>query len=120
MEGELFKLYETGYVTSAQYYHMKDRHYEELNGMQFRRRVGKMTEGEKDLIESFVEEEPGEREQRLRDQIEKDVGWAQDDFEDDGIVTKTGDIVKLHTMDRRAVEFRERLRTWYVYQQFPS
>lgn len=113
MEKELFKLYELGQITPAQYHHLNDRRYEEMHGMQVRQRVAKLTEDEKDVITAFVEDEPGEREERLRDQIEKDVGFGQDDWDgDEGIIDRAGRVIKLHPMDRRAVEFRERLRTW--------
>ena len=70
-----------------------------------------MTIDEQDVIASFVEEESGERETRLRKQIEGDVKLV-DDLEDEGILNRDGQVVMLHFMDRRAVEFRERLRTW--------
>ena len=120
MDYELYKLYESGHLTLAQYHHAKDKRYEEMYGMQSRRRVGKMSEREKEVIEAFVEEEPGEREQRLRDQIEKDVGWAQRGMEDEQIINLEGKTVPLHPMDRRAVEFRERLRTWFNHAPWES
>ena len=111
-ELELWRLYESGHLTKEQYYHSKDRNYERMHGIQpGRRRVGKMSEKDKEVIEAFVEDNPGEREQRLRDQIEKDVGFGQEDMDDD-IVDQEGELRYLHPMDRRAVEFRERLRTW--------
>ena len=112
MEVELWGLYESGHLNKAQYYHAKDKRYETMHGMQVPRRVGKMTEGQKDVIEAFVEEKEGEREQRLRDQIEKDVGFGHDDGFEEGLVDDEGRVLQLHPMDRRAVEFRERLRTW--------
>ena len=121
MERETWKMYELGQVTAAQYHHIVDRHYEELHGMQVRRRVGKMTETEKDVISSFVEEEPGEREERLRKEIEKDVGWGQDDFDQEfSLVDRQGEPVPLHPYDRRAVEFRERLRTFFLHAPWES
>jgi hypothetical protein len=113
MEREIFKMYELGQVTASEYQHIKDRHYEELHGMQFRRRVGKMTEKDKAIIEAFVEESEGDREERLRKEIEGEVG-VNPDYDEDGIVDRNGETIKLHHMDRRAVEFRERLRTWSV------
>lgn len=114
MERELFKMYEGGHLTPAEYHHLKDRDYEEIHGIRqgSRRRVGKMTKVDADLIEAFVEEVPGDREARLRAQIEQDVGYGQDDFNEDGLFARDGTLTKLHPMDRRAVEFRERLRTW--------
>ena len=111
MERELWKMYETGQLTAGEYHHVVDRKYEEMHGMQVRRRVGKMSETDKRTIEAFVEETEGEREERLRKEIEGDVGRGKDDFEE-GIVARDGSLVSLHHMDRRAVEFRERLRTW--------
>lgn len=111
MERELWKMYETGQLTAGEYHHVVDRKYEEMHGMQVKRRVGKLTETQKNVISAFVEESEGEREERLRREIEGDVGYGQDDFEE-GIVARDGSLVPLHHMDRRAVEFRERLRTW--------
>lgn len=113
LECKLYDLYETGQVTASEHYHLKDREYEQIQGMQSTRRVGKMTEEVADVIEAFVEEEPGEREARLKEQIEKDFGEI-DGFEDGGITGRDGKLVMLHHMDRRAVEFRERMRTWCV------
>lgn len=104
-------MYELGQVTAAEYHHIQDRHYEELHGMQVRRRVGKMTESVKATIEAFVEESQGDREERLRAEIEGDVG-VNPDYDEDGIIDRHGDLIRLHPMDRRAVDFRERLRTW--------
>ena len=112
MEMELWRLYESGHLTKGQYHHAKDKRYETMHGMQVSRRVGKMTEGQKDLIEAFVEENEGEREQRLKHQIEKDVGFGHEDDFQEGLVDDAGRVLQLHPMDRRAVEFRERLRTW--------
>ena len=79
--------------------------------MRQRRRVGKMTEDEANVIDAFVEEAPGEREARLREQVEDNVG-AVEPWKDEGIMGKYGEVTMLHPMDRRAVEFRERMRTW--------
>ncbi|ORX37879.1 hypothetical protein BD324DRAFT_578355 [Kockovaella imperatae] len=120
MDMELWNLYRSGHLSEARYHHAKDRKYEMIHGIQAPGpRVGKMSEGQKDLIGSFVEDHPGEREQRLRDQVEKDVGFGQDDF-DDGIMDKHGKLIHLHPMDRRAVEFRERLRTWFNHAPWES
>jgi hypothetical protein len=63
------------------------------------------------VILAFVEEDQGEREERLRKEIEGDVG-TNPNYDEDGIVDRDGNVILLHRMDRRAVEFRERLRTW--------
>lgn len=112
-EKALYSLYETGQVSAAQYHHLKDREYEEIHGMRspLRRRVGKATTEETDVISAFVEEVPGERESRLRGQVQRDLG-APDEWDDEGISGKDGEVIMLHHMDRRAVEFRERMRTW--------
>ena len=111
LEQKLYEQYETGQVSVAGYHHLRDREYEHIHGMQVKRRVGKMTEEDRGVIEAFVEEEPGEREERLREQVERDVGEADVNAEG-GIVGEDGKTMMLHPMDRRAVEFRERLRPW--------
>ena len=113
IQRHLYSLYETGQITAAQYHHMKDREYEEIHGMRLRPRIGKLTEEDTGVIDAFVEAEPGEREARLRAQVEVDVGVGE--FSDEeGITGRDGKVLMLHRMDRRAVEFRERLRTWFV------
>jgi hypothetical protein len=88
-----------------------DREYEERMGMRETRRVGKMTGEEREVIVAFVEDEPGEREKKLREQVERDVGMLEE-WDEEGIVDHSGRATPLHEHDRRAVEFRERLRTW--------
>jgi len=104
-------MYQTGQLTRGEFHHAADRKYEELHGMQVRRRLGKLSEGDKDVISAFVEETPGEREEKLRREIEGGGARASDE-RDEGIVAEDGTFIPLHHMDRRAVEFRERLRTW--------
>lgn len=69
-----------------------------------------MTVDETGVIDAFVEDEPGEREARLREQIEG-VVTPLDQLEE-GLLDKNGKEIMLHPMDRRAIEFRERMRTW--------
>ncbi|ODO00734.1 hypothetical protein L198_03060 [Cryptococcus wingfieldii CBS 7118] len=104
--------YQKGFISAAELYHIRDREYEETVGMRERRRVGKMTQPEQDVISAFVEEEDGDRERRLKEQIAGDVTRPTEEWGYEGIV-KEGEIVKLHPWDRRAIEFRERLRTWF-------
>jgi hypothetical protein len=111
LEREMYRMYERGHVTASEYHHVVDRHYEERHGIRERRRVGKMSEVQKEVIAAFVEEDQGEREERLRKEIEGDVG-TNPNYDEDGIVDRDGNVILLHRMDRRAVEFRERLRTW--------
>ena len=113
IERNLYSLYETGQVSAAQYHHLKDREYEEIHGMRSRPRVGKLTVEETGIIDAFVEVESGERDARLRAQVEEDVG-VREIRDEEGILGKDGEVLMLHRMDRRAVEFRERFRTWYV------
>ncbi len=107
---EIYNLYASGQITVPQYHHLKDREYEEVHGIQSKRRVGKMTVDETGVIDAFVEDEPGEREARLREQIEG-VVTPLDQLEE-GLLDKNGKEIMLHPMDRRAIEFRERMRTW--------
>ncbi len=104
-------MYEIGQLNATQYHHLVDRHYEELNGMQQRQRVGKIRSEQLEVIDAFVDED-GDREERLRKEIEGDLGMNPE--YEDGIVDKYGRVIMLHPADRRAVEFRERLRTWWV------
>ncbi|WVO13818.1 hypothetical protein L204_101441 [Cryptococcus depauperatus] len=104
--------YQQGLISVAELYHIQDREYEETIGMQERRRVGKMTQAEIGVINAFVEEEEGDREKMLRKQIEEDVEPPEEEWGYEGII-KDGEIFKLHPWDRRAIEFRERLRTWF-------
>jgi hypothetical protein len=122
MEKVLWERYENGEWSKEEYWHAKDAEYERRHGLkEGKRRVGKLTESEKEVIQSFVEEIPGERDERLRKEIEGDVGLGIDDFDENGIYDRNGEVVRLHPMDRRAVEFRERLRSWYVtYSSTPT
>ena len=113
LEREVWKMYELGQVTAARYHHIVDRHYEELNGIQTRQRVGKIRQEQLEVIASFLEEGQGDREERLKREIEGDVG-VNPDYDEDGIVDRDGNVILLHPADRRAIEFRERLRTWWV------
>jgi len=116
-ERKLWEEYELGHITAAEWHHIQDREYEALHGINERfmqRRVGKMTVREREVLDAFVEESEGDRDERLRKEIERDVGQGWDDFDDEGIIGREGEIRMLHQMDQRAVEFRERLRTWSV------
>jgi hypothetical protein len=73
--------------------------------------VGKTTGEEREVISAFVEDEPGEREKRLRDEVESGVRVLRTSDEEE-IVDRDGSAAKLHPNDPRAVEFRERFRTW--------
>jgi hypothetical protein len=105
----LYNRYVIGQITAAQYHRLLDSEYEERMGMRETRRVGKMTGEEREVIAAFAE--PEEREQRLREEVERDVGMLRE-WDEEGIVDKDGNAIQLHLHDRRAVEFRERLRTW--------
>ncbi|ORY34890.1 hypothetical protein BCR39DRAFT_515410 [Naematelia encephala] len=115
----LYALYAAGQISAASYHHARDVEYEDTHGIGNwaglrHRRVGRMTPIEHEAISSFVEETPGDREERLRKEVEGDVGVGWDDFDDEtSLVDRQGNIVMLHPMDRRAVEFRESLRTWF-------
>lgn len=108
---DLYAQYMSGAISKARYHNLLDQEYERSIGMQEIRRIAKMSEGEKEVIDAFVEEEEGDRERRLRAEVEKEVGHGLE-HELNGVFDKDGNIIKLHTWDRRAVEFRERLRTW--------
>ncbi|WVQ79387.1 hypothetical protein IAT38_001484 [Cryptococcus sp. DSM 104549] len=104
--------YQKGFISVAELYHVRDRAYEETVGLRERRRVGKMTHAERGVISAFVEEDEGDRERRLREQVEGDVQPPEEEWGYEGIV-QDGEVVRLHPWDRRAIEFRERLRTWF-------
>ncbi|WWD20201.1 hypothetical protein CI109_104677 [Kwoniella shandongensis] len=114
--------FQKGLISVAELYHIRDREYEESVGMRERRRVGKMTEGEKDVITAFVEDEEGEREKKLRDEIEGNVlpNGNRDKWGYEGIADDDGKIIKLHPWDKRAIDFRERLRTWFNHAPWSS
>jgi hypothetical protein len=99
-------------ISAAELHHARDRKYEVGLGMQEKGRVGRLDEGTRGVIEAFVEGSKGEREERLRKEVEGDVGVGQTGWNKDGIVDADGKIIMLHKHDRRAIEFRERLRTW--------
>lgn len=114
-ERKLWEEYELGHITAAEWHHIQDREYEALHGINerfMRRRVGKMTVREREVLDAFVEDSEGDRDERLRKEIERDAGQGWDDFDDERLVGRRGEIRMLHQMDRRAVDFRERLRTW--------
>ncbi|WVQ96095.1 hypothetical protein IAU59_003196 [Kwoniella sp. CBS 9459] len=114
--------FQKGLISVAQYYHIKNRAYEEAVGIRERRRVGKMTKEERNVIEAFVEDEEGDRERRLREQIENGV-LPNDDRKEwgyEGIVDDEGNAIKLHPWDKRAIDFRERLRTWFNHAPWTS
>ncbi|GFZ43636.1 hypothetical protein JCM24511_01356 [Saitozyma sp. JCM 24511] len=113
----LYNRYVVGQITAAQYHRLLDSEYEERMGMRETRRVGKMTGEEREVIAAFAE--PEEREQRLREEVERDVGMLRE-WDEEGIVDKDGNAIRLHLHDRRAVEFRERLRTWFNHAPWTS
>lgn len=111
MKEDLYSSYMAGTITKAQYHHLLDGEYEMSIGMQESRRVAMMTKGERGVIDAFVEEKEGDREKRLRAEVEGNVGKGiQPELE--GVFDEDGNVLKLHSWDRRAIEFRERLRTW--------
>lgn len=72
-----------------------------------------MLEEDKKVIDSFVEEQEGDRDRRLRQQVEADAMGFHDEGDGTGPLEDAyGNAVMLHPHDRRAVEFRERMRTW--------
>lgn len=115
----LFMAYANGQISAGEYRHLADRQYELAHGMQEFPMSGHMSAGEKDLVESFVEEETGDREERLRKEVEADV-LEEKRKEYEGIEMPNGEKIKLHPSDRRAIEFRERLRTWFNHAPWDS
>lgn len=113
MKQDLYASYMGGTITKAQYHHLLDREYEQSIGIQERGRVAKMTKAERRVIDAFVEDKEGDREKRLRAQVEGNVG-KEIEPELEGVFDKDGNVRKLHSWDKRAIEFRERLRTWLV------
>ncbi|WVR08179.1 hypothetical protein IAU60_005225 [Kwoniella sp. DSM 27419] len=107
--------FQKGFISVAELHHAKESEYEESVGMRERRRVGRMTPEERGTIDAFVEEEEGERERRLRREIEQDVrpNGERKEWAYEGVMDDQGRIIKLHPWDKRAIEFRERLRTWF-------
>ena len=102
----------SGLISNAQLYRAADREYEEKVGIRRRYRVGEIPEPTEKAISAF-DMDSKEREQMLREEIEQDVGIRGLD-DPEGIVDSDGRPRVLHSYDRRAVEFRERLRTWWV------
>lgn len=113
------KEYQKGFISVAELYHIRDREYEESVGLRERKRTGKMTHAERAVIDAFVEEEEGDRERMLRDQIEGRLKPMEEEWVYEGII-QNGEIVKLHKWDRRAIEFRERMRTWFNHAPWES
>lgn len=113
------KDYRKGFISVAELYHIRDREYEESVGLRERKRTGKMTHAERAVIDAFVEEEEGDRERMLRDQIEGKLKPMEEEWVYEGII-QNGEIVKLHKWDRRAIEFRERMRTWFNHAPWES
>ncbi|WWC73569.1 uncharacterized protein I206_107541 [Kwoniella pini CBS 10737] len=106
--------FQKGLISINELYHIKNKEYEESIGIQEKKRIGKLDYKEKELIQSFVEEYKGQREEKLKSQIENSIlpnkQWGYE-----GIIDEKDDkkIVKLHSWDKRAIDFRERLRTWF-------
>ncbi|KAL0250013.1 hypothetical protein I308_103316 [Cryptococcus tetragattii IND107] len=111
--------YQKGFISAAELHHIRDREYEESVGLRERQRTGRMTHAERAVIDAFVEEDEGDREKMLRDQIEGNVKPMEEECGYEGII-QNGKIVKLHRWDRRAIEFRERLRTWFNHAPWES
>lgn len=109
------KNFSKGLISVAELHHIKNKKYEESIGIRERRNgVGKLNREDRNVIDQFVEEFPGQREQKLKDQIENDILPNEDrkEWGYEGIIDEEDNIVKLHPWDKRAIEFRERLRTW--------
>ncbi|RXK38174.1 hypothetical protein M231_04548 [Tremella mesenterica] len=93
-------MYRTGHLTAAQLHRVREWRSE--GAMVARQETtGRMTQDEKKVLDSFREKVPGEREERLKGEVENGVEEGQ-----------SGEIL-LEEYDRRVVEFRERLRTWF-------
>lgn len=108
------ELHKAGHISLSELRHAKDHEYEDAVGIgRPRRRVGRLTEADRSVLDAFVEENEGDREKRLRREIE--TGTTGDERQDQELLEDSyGNPIMLHALDRRAVEFRERLRTWYV------
>jgi hypothetical protein len=74
MKKDMYARYRAGALSKAAYHHELDAEYERSIGIQESRRVARMTKGEREVIDAFVEENEGDRERRLREQIEGNVG----------------------------------------------
>ena len=48
--------------------------------------MGKTTGEEREVISAFMEDEPGEREKRLRDEVERDVGMLEEWDEEESLI----------------------------------
>jgi hypothetical protein len=72
-----------------------------------RRRVEKTTAGQREVLE----DEARKRETALSDDVHREMEMLEE-WEQDGIVGRGGNATRLHPCDPRAVEFRERFRTW--------
>jgi hypothetical protein len=106
-------MYGAGLMTAKELHHARDHEYEDAMGIgRPRRRVGRISQEDRNVIESFVEENEGDRERRLRQQIEGDTMGLESEEAETPLEDAYGNRVMLHAHDRRAVEFRERLRTW--------
>jgi hypothetical protein len=109
------RLYDAGLMSAKELHHARDHEYEDAMGIgRPRRRVGRILQEDKNVIDSFVEEKEGDRDRRLRQQIEADTMGVDNEEEEQPLADAEGNPVMLHAHDRRAVEFRERLRTWFV------
>lgn len=109
------EMYEAGHMTVQELSHAKDHEYRDSVGIgRARRRVGKLAEEDKSVLDAFVEEHEGDREKRLRAQIESGEMGNEEEPETEVLEDSYGNSIMLNSHDRRAVEFRERLRTWYV------
>lgn len=92
---------------------VREREYEESVGIRQRRRVGKLGEEERSVLDAFIEENEGDRNKRLKREIETGLTEAQENEQDkESLEDSYGNPIMLHSHDRRAIEFRERLRTW--------
>ena len=107
------RMYDAVLMSAKELHHARDHEYEDAMGIgRPRRRVGRISQEDKNVIESFVEENEGDRKRRLRQQIEADTMGVNDEEVTQPLEDSDGNSVMLHAHDRRAVEFRERLRTW--------
>ncbi|WWC65979.1 uncharacterized protein I303_108601 [Kwoniella dejecticola CBS 10117] len=109
--------YQKGFISVAQLHHIRNKEYEESVGIQEKKRVGKMDKQEKETIQAFVEDYEGQREEKLKAQVENGVlpNTERKEWGYEGIIDENEQIVKLHPWDKRAIDFRERLRTWFNY-----
>lgn len=114
------EMYEAGHISVQELNHAKDHEYRDSVGIgRARRRVGKLAEEDKSVLDSFVEVNEGDREKRLRAQIENPEIGNREEPELEVLEDSSGNSIMLNSHDRRAVEFRERLRTWQVTRVHP-